>query len=147
MTEKLTVLETTLEAMLAEDETISARSVVRRLNGLLKHASDVTRNEKRRTLVEGYAKRQDEIRAAIERTSKTSRIKLQQQLALKNQEIERLRSERELLIASHRAMILAVAENGGFSAWKRFFHPYQATLDLLSSMQAVPKGKQLDLGR
>lgn len=147
MTEKLTVLETTLEAMLAEDETISARSVVRRLNGLLKHASDVTRNEKRRTLVEGYAKRQNEIRAAIERTCKTSRIKLQQQLALKNQEIERLRSERELLIASHRAMILAVAENGGFSAWKRFFHPYQATLELLSSMQAVPKGKQLDLGR
>lgn len=144
MTDKLAALEEALEAMLVDDEKITARAVIRRMGGgHLKHPTDITRNEKRRALVADYAQRQEKIRSAIERSSKRSRAELERQILLKNAEIERLRGEKELLIASHRAMILSTAEMGGFGTWKRFFEKYQAAIDALDDMGALPKAEIL----
>lgn len=138
MADNLVDLEAALESMLADDETVSARAVIRRMAGALKHASDITRNVRRNALVIEYAKRQAKIRAAVERSSKRSSAELERLVAEKNAEIERLQGEKELLIASHRAMLLATAELGGFSAWKRFFDRYQVAIDVLEGMAALP---------
>ncbi len=51
-------LEEVLEAMLLANEDITARGAVRRLDGLLRHASDITRMPVRRALVERFQRRQ-----------------------------------------------------------------------------------------
>jgi len=145
MTNKKARLETILEAMLADDETITARAVVRRSGGVFKNASDITRNVGRRDKVKEYVDKQQAIRAAFERSSKKSRADLERLVASKNVEIERLMGERELLIASHRAMILAMAEMGGFPAWKRFFEKYQSTIDSLEEMGSLPKVEEVPI--
>jgi hypothetical protein len=66
-------------------------------------------------LVADYANRQEKIRAAVERSSKMSRGELERLVSLKNAEIERLRGEKELLIAFHRAMILSTGGDGRLS--------------------------------
>jgi len=141
MTDKVVLLEEVLEAMLVDDEKITARAVIRRMGGVLKHPTDITRNEKRKALVAEYAGRQGKIRTTVERSTKLSRAELECQISLKNIEIERLRSEKELLIASHRAMILSTAEMGGFGTWKKFFNKYQAAIDALDGMDAVPRAE------
>jgi hypothetical protein len=141
MTDKVVLLEEALEAMLVDDEKITARAVIRRMGGVLKHPTDITRNEKRKTLVADYADRQEKIRTAVERSSKLSRAELEHQISLKNADIDRLRSEKELLIASHRAMILSTAEMGGFGTWKKFFDKYQAAIDALDGMDALPRAE------
>ena len=56
-----------------------------------------------------------------------------------------LQADKELLIASHRAMILAVAEMGGFPTWKRFFERYQSTIDQLEKMRSLPDANVVTL--
>lgn len=139
MIDKSQILEEVLEAMVTENATISARGVVRRSGDVFKHATDITRNKTRRTMVENAVRKQETIRAAVERSSKKSRAELERLVETKNAEIEQLQADKELLIASHRAMILSVAEMGGFPTWKRFFERYQSTVDSLERMAALPK--------
>jgi hypothetical protein len=139
MIEKNIHLEDLLEAMIADNETISARAIVRRSGDVFKHATDITRNETRRAMFEQAVKKQEAIRSAVERSSKKSRAELERLVATKNAEIERLQNENNLLIASHRAMILSVAEMGGFSTWKRFFERYQSVVDTLEGMGSLPE--------
>jgi hypothetical protein len=145
MTEKDAILEEALEAMLIEDETITARAAVRRTNGALKHASDITRNNDRKKLLHNYLTKQQGIRAAVERSSKKSRAELERLVATKNAEIDRLKGEKDLLIASHRAMIMSVSEMGGFSTWKRFFDRYQSSIDALEAMHSLPEAEIVSL--
>ncbi len=137
MIDKSQILEDLLEAMIAENEVITVRAVCRRSNRVFKHATDITRNGTRRGMVENAARRQETLQAAINRSSKKSRMELEKLVATKNTEIEQLRADKELLIASHRAMILSVAEMGGFPTWKRFFEPYQAAIDRLEKMGSL----------
>lgn len=145
MIDKNAHLEELLEAMIAENETITARAIVRRSGDVFKNATDITRNAHRRTKFENAQRRQETIRAAIDRSSKKSRAELERLVEVKNAEIDRLQADKELLIASHRMMILAVAEMGGFSKWKRFFDGYQATIDKLDSMGSIPTGEVVTL--
>lgn len=145
MIDKYAILEELLEAMVADNETITARAVTRRSDGLFKHASDLTRNSARSAMVERYSKKQKTIRSAVERSSGKSRLELERLVATKNDVIEQLRAEKELLIGSHRAMILSVAEMGGFSRWKRFFDHYQDTIDQLEKMGSLPKAVLIPL--
>jgi hypothetical protein len=139
MNAKLLLLEETLEAMMADNEPITARGVVRRMIGVFKHATDITRTPERQALVLKYAQKQEQIRAAVERTTKKSRSELERLVAEKNAEISRLEDEIELLVASHRAMILGMAETGGFAKWKQFFVQYQTSIDALRDMGALPE--------
>ncbi|MBB3146381.1 hypothetical protein FHS21_002796 [Phyllobacterium trifolii] len=139
MIEKNEILEELVEAMIADNEGITVRAVCRRSEGVFKHASDITRNEVRSKIVKVAVKKQETIRAAIDRSSKKSRAELERLVATKNAEIEQLHAEKTLLIASHRAMILSVAEMGGFPTWKRFFDRYESTVDSLEKMGSLPK--------
>ncbi|MBY5869459.1 hypothetical protein [Rhizobium leguminosarum] len=144
MFDKAQILEELLEAMIAENETITVRAVCRRSDGVFKHATDITRNIKRQAAVDAAFKRQETIRRAVDRSSKKSRSELERLVATKNDEIGQLLADKELLIASHRAMILAVAEMGGFSTWRKFYEGYQATVDRLEAMNAIPSGEVVD---
>ncbi|MFA1623680.1 hypothetical protein ACDY96_12875 [Rhizobium mongolense] len=131
--------------MIAEDEDISARAVCRRSGGVFKHATDITRNEARNGVVQAAIEKQEMIRAAVNRSSKKSRAELEKLVAVKNAEIAQLQSDKELLIASHRSMILAVAEMGGFPTWRRFFERYQEVIDKLDGMGGIPTGEVVTL--
>ena len=144
MFDKAQVLEELLEAMIAENETITVRAVCRRSDGVFKHATDITRNSQRQATVNAAVARQETIRTAVERSSKKSRSELERLVATKNDEIAQLQADKELLIASHRAMILAVAEMGGFATWRKFYDGYQAVIDRLETMRAIPSGEVVD---
>jgi len=145
MIDKNAHLEELLEAMIAEDETITARAIVRRSGDVFKNATDITRNVERRAKFEDAQRKQETIRIAIGRSSKKSRTELERLVEVKNAEIDQLQADKDLLVASHRMMILAVAEMGGLSKWKRLFDGYQATIDKLDSMGAIPTGEVVPL--
>lgn len=134
---KMSSLIAALDAMLEDDENISARGVVRRLPDVFKHASDITRHTERRQALETYQERQSALRSLMEKANKQSKTSLTQAIERKNREIEILTRQRDLLIASHKAMILAVSEMGGRKAWLRFFEQYQACVKELQSLGAM----------
>ncbi|MGO7543908.1 hypothetical protein [Rhizobium beringeri] len=145
MIDKSQVLEELLEAMIAEDEDITVRAVCRRSDGIFKHATDITRNETRNKKVKSAIAKQETIRTAVNQSSKKSRAELEKLVAVKNAEIAQLQADKELLTASHRKMILAVAQMGGLPIWRQFFERYQEVLDKLDSMEAIPSGEVVAL--
>lgn len=145
MIDKSQILEELLEAMIVENEDITVRAVCRRSDRVFKHATDITRNAARHGMVKAAITRQEAIRTAVDRSSKKSRTELEKLVATKNAEIAQLQADKDLLIASHRAMILAVAQMGGFPAWKRFFDPYQSIIDQLEKMGSLPDADVISL--
>lgn len=142
---KLEKLELILKKMLDGNITISARSITRLNDSPFKHASDLTRNPDRRSLVEAYQARQQELRALIEKTDKSSRTNLQARVARLEKENELLKEELELLVASHKAMLLAVGEMGGMAAWRRFFPTWEETRKQLGQLRALPTAEVTEL--
>ncbi|NKL79857.1 hypothetical protein [Rhizobium leguminosarum] len=145
MIDKSQVLEELLEAMIAEDLDITVRAVCRRSDGIFKHATDITRNEARSEKVKSAIAKQETIRTAVNKSSKKSRAELEKLVAVKNAEIAQLQADKELLTASHRKMILAVAQMGGLPIWRQFFERYQEVLDNLDSMGSIPTGEIVPL--
>ncbi|AVM73625.1 hypothetical protein [Magnetospirillum gryphiswaldense] len=127
-----------LDAMLKENETITARAVARRLEGV-DHASSITRDPWRNARLSEWQGRQADLRRMIERTDKNSKSNLAAALARKDVRIRELEERVALLTASHRAMIHAIGEMGGMRAWSRFFENYDAAQDELHRMGAMLK--------
>lgn len=136
-------LETVLQRMLNDNVVITARSVIREQDCSFKHASDITRQPERKALLDQYQARQSELHALVEKTDKQSRTNLQARVARLTQENETLKAERDLLIASHKAMLLAVGEMGGMAAWRKFFPAWEETRQQLTALQALPSAKIL----
>ncbi|MEO3430144.1 hypothetical protein AAFN88_14885 [Pelagibius sp. CAU 1746] len=142
----LELLEEVLEAMLLDNETVTARGAVRRMDGVLKHASDITRRPERRQMLETYQKKQTELRSVMEKANKQSKTNLAARITKKEAEIAALTGQRDLLIASHKALILAVGEMGGMKAWQRFFESYRDTMDELRALGAMPSAEVRPIG-
>lgn len=140
---KVLELETVLQRMLNDNVVITARSVIREQDCPFKHASDITRQPERKALLDQYQTRQSELHALLEKTDKQSRTSLQTRVARLRQENETLKAERDLLIASHKAMLLAVGEMGGMAAWRKFFPAWEETWQQLTALQALPSAKIL----
>lgn len=136
-------LETVLKRMLNDNVVITARSVIREQDCPFKNASDITRQPERKALLEQYKTRQSELHALVEKTDKQSRTNLQARVARLTQENETLSAERDLLIASHKAMLLAVGEMGGMAAWRKFFPVWEETRRQLTELQALPSAQIL----
>jgi hypothetical protein len=140
---KVREFETILQRMLNDNVVITARSVIREQDCPFRHASDITRQPERKALLDQYQVRQCELRALAEKTDKQSRTNLQARVARLIQENETLKAERDLLIASHKAMLLAVGEMGGMAAWRKFFPVWEETRQRLTELQALPSAKIL----
>ncbi len=74
----------------------------------------------------------------VERRKKQSEKILVEQLADRDERIKELLQRVDLLVESHRAMILAVGELGGMAAWRRFFEDWIETEKKLLAMKAMP---------
>jgi len=117
-----------LESMFEHDGDITHRAVVRAVEGL-SAPSSITRDSYRRSLVEHYQTMQAERRHWVKRIQKVSQASTVAQLAAKDRRIEELERQIAILTASHKAMILAVGEMGGMTAWRRFFEGYEHAWD------------------
>lgn len=134
-------LEDALNAMLLDDEDITARGVVRRMDGVFKNASDITRHPERRAALERFQARQAELRKTMEKADKESKTALSAKVARLEAEVARVTQQRDLLIASHKAMLLAVGEVGGMKAWKKFFDRHQDVIEQLQKLGAMPEAE------
>lgn len=143
--QNLTLLEELLEAMLLDNEDITARGVTRRQGSPYNHASDITRIPERRQLLDRYKARQLELRTLKEKSDKQSKTNLLRKIARLEEELLAVEGQRDTLIASHRAMLLAVGEMGGIAAWNRFYSSWQETEDALRRMGALPTAEVHDL--
>lgn len=114
------LLKNILEELLDNDTTITAREITRH-HPTLKHASTITRSIERRSLLKEYQDKQKYFRKHINNSKKQSQSKLALQLAEKDKKIVELEKQIQILTASHIAMLKAIGEVGGMSAWIKFF--------------------------
>ena len=133
-----------LEQLLSEDTEITARAVAR-LHPSIRAASSITRSDTRRKLLTDYQTKQAEYRGWRSRASKSSGSDLIQALANKTVQIDEMAATNELLIASHKAMLRAVGELGGYSAWSKFYDNYREVRDGLKEIGAIPSTTPTDI--
>jgi hypothetical protein len=136
---KLSALEEALEAMIIDNKHITARGIVRRMQGVFKNATDITRQPLRRALLERYQEKQSTLRSVLEKADKQSKASLSAQIARKDEKLASLKRQCELLIASHKAMILGVGEMGGMKAWRKFYTACPGIIDELRDIDAMSK--------
>ncbi|MEM5461929.1 hypothetical protein VSR69_45425 [Paraburkholderia phytofirmans] len=134
-----------LETLLANDEDITARAVVRQ-HPSIRAASSITRSESRRRLLAEYQKRQTEYRHWRGRVAKRSGADTATSLADKDVRIAELEATVQLLTVSHIAMLRAVGELGGFSKWAKFYEQYREARDKLAEIGAVPPEAEPAIG-
>jgi len=127
-----------LDGLLERNEEITARAVAR-LTPRISAATSITRSESRAKLLAQYQDRQKEIRGWHGKLSKLSKEKAAFSLAEKDERIAGLERQVAILTASHVAMIRAVGEMGGFSAWRRFFEKTKEVRDSLIKIGALPE--------
>jgi hypothetical protein len=126
-----------LEALLADDEDITARAVAR-AHPTIKAASSITRSESRSRLLAQYQQRQADYRRWRVRVAKRSGADTAASLADKDIRIAELEATVQLLTASHLAMLRAVGELGGFSKWAKFYEYHRDARDKLAELGAIP---------
>ena len=134
-------LRIALEQMLLSNVTITARAVTRESGAPYKNASDITRHAQRRALLEEFQQRQRTIRQLAEDIDKESVTNLRLKVARLEESCVALQQSRDLLIASHKAMLLAVGEMGGMRAWVRFFPQWDQVRRSLHEMGALPNAQ------
>lgn len=142
----LTKLRATLEQMLSSNVTITARAVTRESVAPFKNASDITRHAQRRALLEEFQRRQQAIRKLAEDVDQESVTNLRRKVARLEESCLALQQSRDLLIASHKAMLLAVGEVGGMRAWVKFFPLWDQVRRSLHEMDALPNARVDFLG-
>lgn len=131
-------LAAVLEEMLASNITITARAVTRQLASPFKNASDITRQASRHALLKQFQDRQKMVRDLAEDVDKESVTNLRLKVARLEEACASLRQSRDLLIASHKAMLLSVGEIGGMRAWAKFFPQWDQVRHSLHEMDALP---------
>lgn len=129
-------LAAVLEALLQDDEDITARAVARR-HSSLKNASAFTRNEVRQALIAGAQQRQADARKLHGRAPH-QQAALAETLSQKTGDIERLQEQVRHLVASHAGLIRAVQLAGGMGALERFWKEYKAIGTAVHDLGAVP---------
>lgn len=122
--------------LIAADEKITLRAVADKVG--VAHTT-LSRDKARRDQVE-RARNLQKLAATI-RSTQRGHIKGSESLPLAraNLRVKELEQDNALLIASHRAMIMAVGEMGGMRAYRRFFEAHQEALARLERMKAIPE--------
>lgn len=121
--------------LLDGDLDITARAVAKLLGVA---PSTITRSPFRSKLVADAADQQRSIRA-IAAANKSSTEALVARIAKRDEEIASLQRRINILVASHRAMLLAVGEMGGMDYWQKFFAKYDNIRQALRSLDAMPE--------
>lgn len=132
-------LQLVLDKLIAEDVTITAREVARR-HPRLNNASAFTRNSARSAMIGNAQKLQENARRvrigpALEQVEAASTA-----LVKSNEEVAKLRSQVDALVASHVACVRAVLKHGGMAALERFWIDYKGIAAELRALKAIPQG-------
>lgn len=116
-------LRSILEALLAEDVTVTAREVARR-HSCLNDASAFTRNTTRKELISEYAQRQAAARAVPGPSKPAGEETLSEKVRERNERIAELEQTVRNLAAAHVGLIRAVQLAGGFRSLEKFWRDY-----------------------
>lgn len=98
----------------------------------------ITRQASRHALLKQFQDRQKTVRDLAEDVDKESVTNLRLKVARLEEACALLRQSRDLLIASHKAMLLSVGEIGGMRAWVKFFPQWDQVRRSLHEMGALP---------
>lgn len=129
-------LRQVLQMMLDRDEDITARGVAR-LHPSLNSASDITRHVARKALLDEAIQKQDEIRRIAASVKKTGTAVAAEKLQALEERIQHLEANEAARIASHLAMIQAVAEIGGTAKLLKFYEAHAEIRDRLHDQGAL----------
>jgi hypothetical protein len=132
-------LQLVLDALMVEDVTITVREVARR-HPRLKNASAFTRNAARTAVIVKAQQLQETARRvrlgpATEQVEAASTA-----LEKRDEEVAKLQSQVDALVASHAACVRAVLNHGGMAALERFWIDYKGIADELRALKAIPQG-------
>ncbi|HKR47599.1 MAG TPA: hypothetical protein VJU59_49370 [Paraburkholderia sp.] len=130
-----------LDALLAEDVTITVREVARR-HPTLRNASAFTRDVERVTLIEQAQSRQGQLRTALNPHALRA-SSLSDQLDQKSARIDALENQVKTLVTSHAACIQAVMAAGGMTALQRYWKEYKAIGEALRDLSAFPDSAEV----
>lgn len=134
-------LEHLLQTMVEQDIDLTFRGVAERSEGRFAHASTFTRRLDLRAAVEAAQGRQKAVRQVAAKFSKSSPALLAERLAAAQAEVQTLKRQRDLLVAGHRAAILAIGRIGGIKAWREYFVDYSGALQDLKELGALPEAE------
>jgi len=140
-----TFLKSLLEEMIQTDATVSFRQVSERSEGRFPHATSLTRRQQLRYAVEEAAARQRGVREVARKFSKSSPAHTAERIASLEAEVRELKSQRELLISSHRAAILAIGRMGGIKAWREYFPIYSDAISGMRELGALPDADVVEI--
>ena len=132
-------LQLVLDALIAEDVTITAREVARR-HSRLNNASAFTRNAARSALIEKAQTLQENARRVRIGPAQEQVEAASTALEKSKEEVAKLRSQVDALVASHVACVRAVLKHGGMAALERFWIDYKGIADELRALKAIPQG-------
>ena len=126
-----------LAGMVDRNEDITARAVAR-LHSCVKNASDFTRHVERRMLLEEAQARQKDLRRFVGRVKHDGTLAAAERLQAAEERIRELENNEAARVASHLAMIHAVAELGGTAKLLAFYRSYADIRDRLHRQGALP---------
>lgn len=126
-----------LAGMIGRNEDVTARAVAR-LHSSVKSASDFTRHVERRALLEEAQARQQELRSFVGKVRHDGTRAIAEKLQCAAGRIRELEANEAARVASHLAMINAVAELGGTAKLLAFYRSYADIRDRLHRQSALP---------
>lgn len=132
-------LQLVLDALIAEDVTITIREVARR-HPRLKNASAFTRNAARTAVIVKAQQLQESARRVRLGPATDQGEAASSALKQRDDEVAKLRSQVDALVASHAACVRAVLKHGGMAALERFWIDYKGIADQLRALKAIPTG-------
>jgi hypothetical protein len=131
-------LKAVMDGLLERNDDVTARAVAR-LHSTVKNASGIVRHPERRKILEQYQARQQELRAAIGKVRQSGTSAAAVKLQASAERIRELEENEAARVASHLAMIHAVAEMGGTAKLHQFYKRFAAIRDSLAREGALPK--------
>lgn len=130
-------LQAVLSGLLERNEDMTARAVVR-LHSSIKNASGIVRHPERRQILEQYQARQKELRAAVGKVRQSGATAMAAKLQASAERIRELEDSETARVASHLAMIHAVAEMGGTAKLQQFYKRFANIRDFLAREGSLP---------
>lgn len=126
-----------LESLLARDEDVTARAAAR-LHPSIREASSLIRNPERRALLDQYQEKQKGLRTAVRRVAHSGTTEAAIKLKASADRVQELEANEAARVASHVAMIRAMAELGGTAKLQSFYSNYSEIRDALAREGSLP---------
>lgn len=130
-------LKAVLDGLLERNEDMTARAVTR-LHSSVKNASAIVRHPGRRQILEQYQARQRELRAAMGKVRQSGAAAAAVKIQASAERIRELEESETARVASHLAMIHAVAEMGGTAKLQQFYKRFANIRDSLAREGSLP---------